>query len=246
MRTIRNGHGDGGFSEKVRCVDYCGGYRYRRICEHTKFAPRLRIVLHPGRAYPADAGASLEALTRFDVTGSGMDGMVRLETHRLRLRPVQPRDLDSLSALNGDPAKMKYISPPLSRHQVKEALDWMIEEWRRIGYGWFAILEKSSRAFVGQIGLQCFEYDPRSAETELAFVIKKSAWGKGYAREAAEEVLRFGFERHQFEKIVSVIAPDNPATQAILRKLGFDCTGERTAYGHRVMYFEITRDRFLG
>jgi RimJ/RimL family protein N-acetyltransferase len=174
-----------------------------------------------------------------------MDGMVRLETLRLRMRPVQPRDLDSLSALNGDPYKMKYISPPLSRHQVQEALDWMIEEWHRIGYGWFAIFEKSSRAFVGQVGLQCFEYDPRSAETELAFVIKKSAWGRGYAREAAGEVLRFGFERHQFEKIVSVIAPENPAPQAILRKLGFSCTGERTAYGHRVLYFEITRDRFL-
>ena len=109
-----------------------------------------------------------------------------------------------------------------------------------------AIFEKSPRAFVGQVGLQCFEYDPRSAETELAFVIKKSAWGRGYAREAAGEVLRFGFERHQLEKIVSVIAPDNPAPQAILRKLGFGCTGERTAYGHRVMCFEITRDRFLG
>ena len=172
--------------------------------------------------------------------------MVRLETHRLRMRPVQPRDLASLSALNGDPHKMKYISPPLSRHQVKEALDWMIGEWHRIGSGWFAIFEKSSRTFVGQVGLQCFEYDPRSAETELAFVIKKSAWGKGYAREAAGEVLRFGFERHQLEKIVSVIAPENPAPQAILRKLGFGCTGERTAYGHRVMYFEITRDRFPG
>ncbi|HEX5679219.1 MAG TPA: GNAT family N-acetyltransferase [Desulfobacterales bacterium] len=172
--------------------------------------------------------------------------MVRLETLRLRMRPVQPRDLDSLSALNGDPTKMKYISPPLSRHQVQEALDWMIGEWHRIGYGWFAIFEKSSRAFVGQVGLQCFEYDPRSAETELAFVIKKSAWGRGYAREAAGEVLRFGFERHSFEKIVSVIAPENPAPQAILRKLGFSCTGERTAYGHRVLCFEITRERFLG
>ena len=161
------------------------------------------------------------------------------------MRPVQPRDLDSLSVLNGDPTKMKYISPPLSRHQVKEALDWMIEEWHRIGYGWFAIFEKSSRAFVGQVGLQCFEYDPRSAEMELAFIIKKSAWGKGYAREAAGEVLRFGFERHQLEKIVSVTAPDNLPSQAILRKLGFSYTRERTAYGHRVMCFEITRDRFL-
>jgi RimJ/RimL family protein N-acetyltransferase len=74
------------------------------------------------RAYPADAGVTLVASNLFDDTGSGVDGVVRLETHRLRMRPVQPRDLDSLSALNGDPTKMKYISPPLSRHQVKEAV----------------------------------------------------------------------------------------------------------------------------
>jgi RimJ/RimL family protein N-acetyltransferase len=91
---------------------------------------RARLCCLPRRVrvYPADAGAA----TRFDLTGSGMDGRVRLETHRLRL-PVQPRDLDSLSALNGDPSKMKYISPPLSRHQVQEAPDWMIAEWHRIG-----------------------------------------------------------------------------------------------------------------
>jgi RimJ/RimL family protein N-acetyltransferase len=62
---------------------------------------------------------------------------------------------------------------------MKEALDWMIGEWHRIGYGWFAIFDKSSRAFVGQVGLQCFEYDPQSAETELAFVIKKIGLGQG-------------------------------------------------------------------
>jgi len=61
-----------------------------------------------------------------------MNGMVQLETERLRMRPTQPRGLDSLTVLNGHPNKMKYISSPLSRHQVKEALDCMIEEWHRI------------------------------------------------------------------------------------------------------------------
>jgi hypothetical protein len=87
----------------------------------------------------ADAGAPLETSTRFDLTGSGMDGMVQMETGRLRMRPVQPRGLDSLTVLNGDPNKMKYISSPLSRHYVKEALDCMIEEWHRI-HIWYAKL----------------------------------------------------------------------------------------------------------
>ena len=64
----------------------------------------------------ADAGVPLETSTCFDLTGSGMDGMVQLETEHLRRRTVQPRGLDSLTVLNGDPNKMKYISSPLSRH----------------------------------------------------------------------------------------------------------------------------------
>ena len=191
--TIRAGHRSGGCrgrSAALTIAADAGTGGIRNIARPRPGFIACRACR--GRA-PRQAGAPLNASTRVDVMGSGMDGMVRLETARLRMRPVQPRDLDSLTALNGDPNKMKYIGPPLSRHQVQEALDWMIAEWHRIGYGWFSVFEKSSRTFVGQVGLQCFEYDPRSAETELAFVIKKSAWGRGYAREAAGEVLRFGF-----------------------------------------------------
>jgi hypothetical protein len=103
---IRDGHGDGGFSGKVRCVDYCGGCRYSRFSEHSTSAPRLHCVPRPVRAYPAEAGAALDASTRFDLTGSGMNGMVQLETESLRMRPTQPRGLDSLTVLNGDPNKI--------------------------------------------------------------------------------------------------------------------------------------------
>jgi RimJ/RimL family protein N-acetyltransferase len=55
---------------------------------------------------------------------------------------------------------MKYISPPLSRHQMKETLDWMISDWNRQRYGWFAVFEKGSGKFVGQAGLQMLRARP--------------------------------------------------------------------------------------
>jgi RimJ/RimL family protein N-acetyltransferase len=168
----------------------------------------------------------------------------QFETERLKLRPVQPRDLDDLATLEGDPAKMKYISPPLSRHQMKETLDWMISEWSRLRCGWFAVFEKGSGKFVGQAGLQCFEHDPKSGLPELAFVLCKESWGKGYALEAARGGLRFGFEQRDLEKIVSVIDPENLRPQKTLEELGFSCLDERSAYGHRCKYYEITREEF--
>lgn len=170
--------------------------------------------------------------------------MTRFETERLALRPVQPRDLDDLAILEGDPAKMKYISPPLSRHHMKETLDWMISEWNRVRYGWFAVFEKESGKFVGQAGLQCFEHNPKSGLPELSFVLCRGSWGKGYALEAARAVLCFGFQQHNFEKIVSVLHPDNLPPQKTLLALGFSCLNERTAYGNRCRYYEITYEEF--
>ncbi|MFO7709989.1 MAG: hypothetical protein R6V84_17620 [Desulfobacterales bacterium] len=72
--------------------------------------------------------------------------MTRFETERLKLRPVQPRDLDDPATLEGDPAKMKYISPPLSRQQMKETLDWMISEWSRIRCKYYEITRQEFAA----------------------------------------------------------------------------------------------------
>jgi RimJ/RimL family protein N-acetyltransferase len=164
---------------------------------------------------------------------------------RLLLRPFAPQDLDNVADLSGNAEKMKYIGPPLSRHQAKEALDWKIREWNRLGYGWFAVFEKQTRQFIGEVGIQAFEYDARARDVELAFIIKKQWQGRGYCTEAARAVLTFGFDRKQLDKIVSIATPDNLPSQKTLARLGFRFIDRRYAYGHPVLYYEITRQAFL-
>jgi len=151
-----------------------------------------------------------------------------------------------VAALAADEQKMKHIGPPLTRHQAKEALDWKIGEWGRLGYGWFALFERQSRRFVGEIGLQRFQYQSGSRQVELAYIITKEASGQGYATEAARAVLTFAFNDKKLEKVVSVIQPDNLASQKVLANLGFRFIDQRIAYGHSAMYYEMTHEQFSG
>lgn len=170
---------------------------------------------------------------------------MQLETDRLILRPFQKSDLDDLAALNGDEETMKFISPPLTIEQVAGVIDWFIAEWQRLGYGWFAVIEKQNNRFVGQCGLQCLEGKADSPDVELAFVIGKTAWGKGYATEAAREVAKFGFGPGGLQRIVAVTMMENVLSQRVLAKLGFMYVDKRSLYGREVMYYELIKSKFM-
>jgi ribosomal-protein-alanine N-acetyltransferase len=169
---------------------------------------------------------------------------MQIETDRLILRPFQKTDIDHLTALNGDEETMKFISPPLSREQVAGVIDWFLTEWQRLGFGWFAVFEKATNKFIGQCGLQCLEGRPDSLDVELAFVIDRSSWGKGYAAEAAKETARYSFLKVGLNKIVAVTMKENVPSQHVLAKLGFKYIDNRPLYGREVMYYELTKKIF--
>jgi RimJ/RimL family protein N-acetyltransferase len=169
----------------------------------------------------------------------------QLETDRLLLRRFRKSDLDDLAALNGDEESMRFVSAPLTREQVAGVIDWFTAEWRRLGYGWFAVVEKQTRRLIGQCGLQCVEGRAAACEAELAFVIDKSAWGKGYATEAARQVITYGFGPGGLERIVAVTMAVNAPSQRVLGKLGFRHADSDWIDGHELMYFEVTKEDWM-
>jgi RimJ/RimL family protein N-acetyltransferase len=169
----------------------------------------------------------------------------RLETDRLFLRPFRKSDLDDLAALNGDAENMKFVSPPLAREQVAGIIDWFIAEWKRLGYGWFAVTHKRTERLLGQCGLQEIEDNTNLSTAELIFVIDRSVWGKGYATEAAGAVVRFGFEAAGVEKIAAVAIEENGPGRQVLVKLGFTHIDNRTLQDQEVMVYEMTKSSFV-
>lgn len=168
-----------------------------------------------------------------------------LETQRLRLRPFRLEDLDDLAALNADPQVMRYVSEPLSRPEVRQSLAWFAEEWDRLGFGWFAIFDRVSDAFVGQCGLQCLEGDPQSCEVELAFAFHRRFWGRGYGTEAARAVLAFGFDSAGLQEVVAVAREQNHASRRLLERLGFEVAGGGELYGRPVLVYSLESHRMM-
>ncbi len=83
------------------------------------------------------------------------------------------------------------------------------------------------------------------AEIEVGFMLKRSAWGKGYATEACRRLVQFAFEETELDEIVAVTDPRNAASQEVLRKCGLRDEGLRRAYADECPAFRISRQQWL-
>ena len=52
-------------------------------------------------------------------------------------------------------------------------------------------------------------------------------WGKGYATEAGAAAVEYAFANHPVDALYSVILPENTASQAVARRLGFTLWQQR-------------------
>ena len=82
---------------------------------------------------------------------------------------------------------------------------------------WLAISLRDSGRQIGGIGLTVAE---KHQHAELGYWLGVQHWGKGFATEAAREILRYGFEDLGLHRIFASHFRHNPASGRILAKLG--------------------------
>ena len=112
--------------------------------------------------------------------------MIILETQRLSLRHLEPRDLDALFRLYRDPEVRKHFPDgTLTLEQTREELEWSSNGHpRHPELGLWATIERRTGDFVGRCGLLPWTIDG-VFEVELAYLIDKRRWREGFATEAA-------------------------------------------------------------
>jgi [ribosomal protein S5]-alanine N-acetyltransferase len=149
--------------------------------------------------------------------GRGRD----LTTERLVLRGPTTTDLDDwVATIWSDPDVMRYMpkstDPPEVFATVVLGFFDELREQQRVG-AW-AITNRADRRFMGHAMLAHREaFD----EPELGYALSKAFWGKGYATEVAEAVVRYGFEQTNLSRIFAVVVPENEQSWRILKRLGF-------------------------
>lgn len=148
--------------------------------------------------------------------------MTPLKTDRLIIRNWLPRDADLFFRINSDPQVMAFFPFRRDRAATDEMLEQVRRKIDRKGYGFMAVENRKSGACIGFVGLQEIDVEPAlPAETiEIGWRLAPEFWGKGYASEAAREVLRFGFQDLQKNEIVSFAVWNNDRSTAVMRRLG--------------------------
>jgi ribosomal-protein-alanine N-acetyltransferase len=144
-----------------------------------------------------------------------------LESERLILRRQVPSDLDDLWSLYCDPEITKYIpDAPRTREEAREELEWhMNGHPRNPDLGLWATIHKASGRFIGRCGLLPWTIEGQQ-EVEVAYTIAREYWGQGLATEAATAILQHGFEKLNLARLVSLIEPENIASQRVAEKIG--------------------------
>ena len=166
---------------------------------------------------------------------------VKLETERLLLRPFRRADAGDFARLAGDWAVASMTSDIPYPFSAMQAAGWLRPVRGEVRFA----IEQQGR-LIGGVGF----YRRPSGAAELGFWLGRLSWGAGYATEAAQAVVRYGFISRRVPGFSSARFIDNPASARVLAKLGFAEVGRGTiacaARGHDVEAVTYWLDRKRG
>lgn len=155
-----------------------------------------------------------------------------LETARLILRQWQQTDYAPYAALNADPLVMAFFTATMDEQQSHVMVDCLYDLIQQRGWGIWAVERKSDGAFLGSVGLHIPRATlPFTPCVEVGWRLAKAYWGQGYATEAAEASLTYGFEVLELPEIVSFTSLLNTRSQSVMQRLGMK-TDAKANFGH--------------
>lgn len=116
---------------------------------------------------------------------------------------------------------MEHFPAPLSRQQSDELVEGIEAGFEENGFGLWALELRDGGEFIGFAGLAVPAFEAHfTPAVEVGWRLVRSAWGNGYATEAGEAALGFGFGEAGLSEIVSFATVANDRSRAIMERLG--------------------------
>ena len=144
---------------------------------------------------------------------------MKLETDRLIIRSIQENDSSSLADLWSDPDVTCDMGGPRDH---KEVLNCFIEDAQlnpQPTFDLWPVIEKVTDQIIGHCGIIDKDIENR-IEYEIIYVLAKSAWGKGYATEAAISLRNYAFKQLGLKRIIALIDSNNKKSERVAIKIG--------------------------
>lgn len=164
-----------------------------------------------------------------------------ITSERLLFRPYTDKDFEFLCSMTGDSAMMRYIGDGQIRDR-DGALRFLY--WIYRGYeadpalGLRLLVRKKDGRRIGQAGIVPQLVDG-AKEIEVGYWISPEFWGQGYATEAANALIEYGFKTIGKRRLVSLIQPGNTASRRVAEKTGMVLEKECLVSGQLVYVYAI-------
>jgi len=173
-----------------------------------------------------------------------MDADILLETERLTLRRFTDTDADAelLFELDSDPEVMRYIGPfglpDVAAYRDRIRSVWL-SHYTHPARGFGAAIEKATGRFVGWFFLRPAPDHPfavqagwtRRSDLELGYRLRREAWGRGLATEAASALVRLALADSEVTGVVAMALVTNRASWRVMEKVGMTYVRDFTIAG---------------
>lgn len=177
----------------------------------------------------------------------------QFETERLVIRRYQTTDIEALYAAARESIEevsrfLPWCHPDYSIAESKQWVTLVIKNWGVSNLFSFVIEEKSSRRFIGSVGINAVDLHPM---VNLGYWLRSSETGKGYAIEAAQGIIDWTFTELQSQRIEIILSVENNPSKKVAEKTGARHEGILASrlllHGrlHDAHLFALTRDSRL-
>jgi len=161
---------------------------------------------------------------------------VIINTKRLHLRLLKQTDLAYLVELNNDPEVRQFFPDGTqNKAQTKTRMEELISYYTTNGLPGFAMFLNESEEFVGRCGFGLDE----NTEIEVGYILHKKFWGKGYASEALEGLLKWAKKNIKADYIISFAPEEHIASQRVMQKCGMQHYKKDIAHGTICHFYHI-------
>lgn len=149
-----------------------------------------------------------------------------LATERLLLRQLHLSDVAEIFELRSNHEVLKFVGrePAKSKDEAKAFIKTVTESIKAgDAIMWGIALRNSPATIIGTIGY--WQMQKEHFRSELGYALLPPYWGKGFAKEAIEKALDFGFKKIKLHSVEARIDPANKASAKVLLATGFEKEG---------------------
>lgn len=156
-----------------------------------------------------------------------------LKTNRLVLRELTENDAQAILDCFSNPDVLRHYGqkPLTSLEQVKQIIQNFSHNFEnKLGIKW-GITIQGQEGIIGTIGFQ--EWSVEHKKADISYALFPNSWGHGYAKEAVEKVISYGFQEMDLVRIGAIVFTENLSSNKLLEKLGFEKEGVLRNYMHQ-------------